>query len=167
MIFIRADALTDREAFLFSKRLFMEDNKIYWLIWEIGSSTGLRISDVLNLSTKRILSKSFYIKEIKTKKKKHVYIRQNILFEFVKFARENRLHGNDKAFKISRQTVWKKFKQTAEKCGINKSIGTHTMRHTCAHHNIKKMGLKKLQKKLNHDRITDTYFYTLENEEIQ
>ena len=145
----------------------MLDNKIYWLIWEIGCSVGLRISDILNLSVKQILKKKFYIKEIKMGKKKHVYIRQNILFEFGKHVKENKLNLNDKAFPVSRKNVWYVFKNNASKMGIKKNIGTHTMRHTYAMAYCKKHNLKSLQKKLNHDSIMDTISYTLENKFFQ
>lgn len=138
-----------------------------WLIWQIGVSTGLRISDILALKVGQILRKQFYITEIKTKKKKHVYIRQYVVFEFSKYVRKNKLTKKDKAFNISRQTVWRNIKKAAAECGIKKAVGTHSMRHTYAKRNIKKYGLRELQRRMNHERITDTLLYTLGNEEIE
>ena len=142
----------------------MMDDKTYWIIWEIGCSVGLRISDILNLSVKQILRQRFYIKEIKTGKKKHVYIRQAILFEFKKYIKENKLYVNDKAFRVNRKKVWYVFKKNAISAGINKNVGTHTMRHTYAMKYFKNHSIKSLQKKLNHDSIGDTISYTLSNE---
>lgn len=140
------------------------DNKVYWLIWEIGCSVGLRISDILNLSVKQILRQKFYIKEIKTGKKKHVYIRQAVLFEFKKYIRENKIPLHNKAFNVDRKNVWYVFKKNADAMGIKKNVGTHTMRHTYAMKYFKNHSIKSLQKKLNHDSIGDTISYTLGNE---
>lgn len=142
------------------------DDKTYWLIWEIGVTTGLRISDILSLKTKQILRQKFYIHEKKSGKRKHVYIRQRILFEFKKYMRDTKKNINQKAFIVSRKNVWRVFKNTAAKLKIEKNIGTHTMRHTFSSNFIKKHSYKSLQKKLNHEKLIDTISYTIENKNL-
>lgn len=140
-------------------------NKDYFYIWQIGISTGLRVSDILNLRAETITTQKPYIKEIKTGKHRRIYIQKEV-FEYISKKRKG-LKPKEKIFPMTRQAVWKTFKKTANDVGITKNIGTHTMRRTFSKKYMQKNGIYKLKKVLNHECLSDTVFYTISNAEFQ
>lgn len=159
---MRVDLLDKKEAEKIAKSL----SPPYDLIWCIGYSTGLRISDVLNLKAS-VAGKSYvYIKEQKTGKKRRVYIRKKIRERIAAHVRRYALSNEDKLFVCSRQTVWRNFKRAST--GIGKNVGTHSMRKSYALQCLKKShSLKTLQKNLNHSMQADTINYIMSNQEIE
>lgn len=159
---MRVDLLEKKEAEKIVKGL----SPPYDLIWDIGYSTGLRISDVLNLKA-AIAGKSYvYVTEQKTGKKRRIYIRKKIREQIASHVRRFVLPKEAPLFSCSRQTVWRNFKKAST--GIGKNVGTHSMRKSYALQCLKKShSLQTLQKNLNHSMQADTINYIMSNEEIE
>lgn len=159
---MRVDLLEKKEAEKIAKGL----SPPYDLIWNIGYSTGLRISDVLNLRAE-IVGKSYvYVTEQKTGKRRRIYIRKKIRERIAAHVRRSALPNDAKLFVCSRQTVWRNFKKAS--AGISKNVGTHSMRKSYALQCLKKShSLKTLQKNLNHSMQADTINYIMSNQEIE
>lgn len=159
---MRVDLLEKKEAEKIVKGL----SPPYDLIWSIGYSTGLRISDVLSLQA-RIANKSYvYVTEQKTGKKRRIYIRKKLREQIAERVRRFALPKEAPLFSCSRQTVWRNIKKAA--AGINKNVGTHSMRKSYALQCLKKThSLNTLQKNLNHSMQADTINYIMSNQEIE
>lgn len=163
MVCIRVDILTETEVNNIHAYLHNNDKPMD-LIWIIGISTGLRISDILKLKYKQLLQKTVRITEQKTRKKRRVYIRQYIRATARIYA-DMHIINYDIAFKkYNRKYVYRHFKKAALKCGINKNIGTHSMRKSYAANYITHNSIYELQSRLNHNIISDTINYTLPND---
>lgn len=135
------------------------------LIWDIGTSTGLRISDILNIKACQLLKPDAYIKEQKTGKLRRIYVRKNIRCR-VKRMIDNGKAPQSKLFTVSRCQVWRDIKKAAEKAGVETNVGTHTMRKTYAKIYAKTHGINALQRRLNHDKLGDTLGYITSNTDL-
>lgn len=154
---MRVEGLTKSEAQALKSKL----KQPYRLIWDIGSSTGLRISDILSLRVKDIQGKRKTIREKKTGKSRTIYIRDSVKKEAAEYVAGKKLNIHDKLFTVNRSDVWRSFKLAAKAAGIKKRVGTHTMRKTYALHYIGRADttIKDLQKRLNHNNMGDTIGY--------
>lgn len=160
---MRVDYLTEKEKKAFRAQL----NETNRLIFDIGSTTGLRISDVLNLRVNQLMSEHACITEKKTGKKRRIYISTNIREKAIEIALKEFKHINEPMFDVDRKSVWAAFKRAAERAGIDKNIGTHSMRRSYSKRYIAKgHSLKELQKRLNHSCITDSINYITSNEDL-
>ena len=149
-------------------KTFMDKlNYKYKLIFEIGKTTGLRVSDIVALKKDILKIKEPTIKEKKTGKSKRIYINKKLKTKLIEYSKNNKFYifeTSSKCGHITRQAVHKAFKKAQEKSGIKKNISTHTMRKTYAMKLLKKnKGLKYVKDKLNHNAIADTLLY-LSNE---
>ena len=146
---------------------YLDHDKNYQLIWDIGISTGLRISDILRLTVKQCRQKKSRIYEQKTGKLRIIYMRQDIRTRANKIAVERGLTPNQRVFDVSRQSAWRHIKHAAERAGIDTNIGTHTMRKTYSGNYIAKgYTIQDLQQRLNHTHITDTIGYLTSNQSL-
>lgn len=140
----------------------------YKEIWEIGNATGLRITDILNLKYKQLLTEKPTIKEQKTGKSKRIYIPKKTRTKLLKNMRnkEEYIFKSElsKTGHITRQAVFKAFKKAGEKAKTEYNIGTHTMRKNYALKMKKNHNLKYVQNKLNHDNLTETLLYLMKEE---
>lgn len=120
------------------------------LLFVVGLNTGLRISDIFNLTFKDLSSTKYTIKEKKTGKYNTRYINsdiENTVELYLKTLDELSINykKNDKAFVkfesddedniflgecMTTQNFIKILKSAAVKCGIEDNVGTHTMRKT-------------------------------------
>lgn len=137
-------------------------------IYDTGTSTGLRISDILRLKVSDIRKYRPTIKEKKTNKSKRIYIpaklRTRLLDVYtVGKADTDFIFTNKRTGKpITRQAVHKAFKQAEAQTGNNKNVGTHSMRKTYAQKQLRRgLKLKQIQKKLNHRDLIDTMRYLM------
>ena len=157
---MRVDNLTIEQQKAIRRKLKGEHR----IIFDIGISTGLRISDILKLTVQQCISEHCYIKEQKTSKLRRIYIRKHIREQCKKIATETGKHGNMEMFNISRQAVWKAFKRATKRAKINTNVGTHSMRKSYSKNYINKgHTVFELQKKLNHSHLSDTVGYLTEN----
>lgn len=141
-------------------------NYNYKLIYQVGSATGLRISDIIKLEKDTLLIERPTIKEQKTGKSKRIYIPRKLRKELKEYCKNNKKYIFESSAKnghITRQAVYKHFKKIASEIGLKQNIGTHTMRKNYA----KKLLLnhktyKYIKNKLNHDNLQDTLLYLID-----
>jgi integrase len=127
------EKVNEMKAYLKSKS---ERNYILFLL---GISTGLRISDILQLKKEDLLNTHINIKETKTKKHKRIRIPPNARRELMDYARRlkdgqfiirSRQGGNRP---IDRSSAYRILREAAEQANL-KEIGTHTLRKTFGYH---------------------------------
>lgn len=139
----------------------------YLLIWLIGCSTGLRISDILCLTVGQLSRAYTWVRERKTHKRRRIYIQQSIRSQVAEYATRHNLQPDSKIFTVSRQTVWKHIKRAADLEGICTNVGTHTMRKTYSRAYIDKgYSLDELHERLNHTHMSDTIGYITSNQQL-
>lgn len=160
---MRVDKLTKAQAASIADYL----RPPYRMIWEIGITTGLRISDILQLTYRQIRRRDIKIRERKTGKIRRIYIRKHIAQDINLYCTRHKIIDDDRVFSVSRQQVWRALKRAAARAGIDVNIGSHTMRKTYSALYIQSgHSIRDLQQRLNHDNITDTINYLLSNNEI-
>ncbi|MCB0845954.1 MAG: site-specific tyrosine recombinase XerD [Bacteroidetes bacterium] len=140
---------------------------------EILYSSGLRVSELVNLELSRVYFDEEFLKiRGKGSKERLVPIGKPAL-EFLKqYIAEIRSHqqikkgSDDIVFlnragsKLSRVSVFKIVKEAAFNAGINKNISPHTFRHSFATHLIEGgADLRAVQEMLGHESITTTEIY--------
>ncbi len=137
-------------------------------------SSGLRVSELVNLTVNNLFFDKEYIKVIgKGDKDRLVPIGYQAIKYINMYQKEIRVHvkpqkqANNILFltkrgnKISRVMVFYIIKDTAEKAGIKKTISPHTFRHSFATHLVEGgADLRAVQEMLGHASITTTEIYT-------
>ena len=162
----------------FGKKLKERDEK-YFVLLRLGVTTGLRISDILNLKVSDVLGKSHItITEKKTKKKKTFKLNskvRNLCEEFVIerdledddyiiYSNKKDKDNNNKA--ISRFQAYRVLNEVGTELGLE-SIATHTLRKTFGYWHYKQFNdVALLQKMFNHSSpsITLTYIGITQDE---
>ncbi len=132
---------------------------------EVSLSTGLRISDVLELRT-GLLKKRMIVWEKKTGKRKFVYINSDLLEQILRqagriYVFEGRTNPNKHR---SRQAVYKDIKRAARLFRIPQKmvVSPHSARKIYAVNALKKYGnLEKVQNLLNHSSEAVTMVYAM------
>ncbi|MFB7157316.1 tyrosine-type recombinase/integrase [Lysinibacillus sp. NPDC056232] len=134
-----------------------------YMLFLIGISVGLRISDMLTLQKEDVLYDHMDIVEKKTKKRKRVKILPYIRKEVQTYIKS--LHEGEYLFKsrqgdnrpIDRSTAYRILREAAEACGI-REIGTHTLRKTFGYHfYLDTKDVVTLQELFNHSSTTLRY----------
>jgi site-specific recombinase XerD len=143
----------------------------------LGINSGLRISDILNLTFNDVLNKdklkpAIEVKEKKTKKTKafplgkitisalqeYIYSLESYELHEPLFFSKKRKDGSKAP--ISRQHAHYVISECAKAVGITESIGTHTLRKTFGYMAYKKgIDITRIQKLLNHDSPATTLSY--------
>lgn len=153
------EKINEMKAYLKSK------NERNYILFVLGISTGLRISDILQLRKEDLLNTHVSIKETKTKKHKRIrippYIRKELM-EYVKklndgdFVVKSR-QGDNKA--IDRSVAYRILRSAAEQVNL-KEIGTHTLRKTFGYHFYQQTkDVAMLQEMFNHSSQDITLRY--------
>lgn len=140
------------------------------LAMEVSLHTGLRISDVLNFRSER-LSKRFYVRELKTGKRRRIYLSNELLDRCQAIAGkiyvfEGRLNQNKHR---TRQAVWKDLKRIARMFRLEKNIAPHSARKVYAVDFYKKSGgdLQRVKELLNHTDEAVTALYALSDQLVK
>lgn len=138
------------------------------ILWELGYHTGLRISDILKLTPKKINAQRPCITEQKTKKRKRLYINKKLLEKINNFIEKNNIMPNERIFNFSRTTAWREIKKAGARAGVDVNIGTHTMRKSYAKQYVCKDGktITDLSKRLNHAQLSETIGYLTDNKTL-
>lgn len=149
-------------------------------IFELLYSTGLRISELINLelsnidlddnlirvmgkgSKERIIPFGDYAKEAL-----NVYL--NDYRSLINKKNSTYVFLNNLGNRLSRQYIFKIIKLECTKKGIRKNVSPHTLRHTYATHLLKNgADLRIIQELLGHENLTTTQIYThLDNETLK
>ncbi|MGM1458855.1 MAG: tyrosine recombinase [Columbia Basin potato purple top phytoplasma] len=141
--------------------------------FELMYSSGLRISEILNLTLSNLnLQQSYIIVKGKGSKERIIPITQYSTKKLKKYFKKGRLSLlkqktndfvflNQKGERLSRQGCYKIFKQITKKANLRKEYSLHTLRHSFATHLLENgMDLRTLQNILGHEDITTTQIYT-------
>lgn len=147
-------------------------------IMELFYSSGLRVSELVNLNRQDIDISSFYIRlRGKGKKERLVPITKNAAAWIDRYLNNKERHFNidgheeekdDKAIflnkhgsRLSARSVDRKFKKYLKMSDLSTLITPHTIRHTIATHWLENgMDLKTIQSLLGHSSLTTTTVYT-------
>lgn len=121
------------------KEYFKSSNTRNYMLFLVGISTGLRISDILNLKVKDVKGLHIVLKEKKTKKQKWIRIIPSLRKELQQYIEH--MDDNEYLFKsrqgknrpISRSMAYRILKSAANRFKI-RDIGTHTLRKTFGYH---------------------------------
>lgn len=151
------------------KNHLKEKSERNYIMFLLGISIGLRISDILGLVKEDLLGYHMDITERKRGKHKRVIIPGYIKSELVAYAntldageyiiksRQKSRTGENKA--IDRSQAYRILKDAAQQVGL-KEIGTHTLRKTFGYHfYLQTKDVVTLQKLFNHDSQEYTLMY--------
>lgn len=134
---------------------------------ELSCRYGLRIGDVLRLTTAQVVSGDFTIREEKTGKRKRIRLGGDIKKRLLAQAGEFYIfpHRLDPSKHRTRQAVYKDIKRAAKALRLDGNIGTHTARKVYAVERFRVFGsLKRVQELLNHSDEAITLIYALANQ---
>lgn len=144
-----------------------------YLLFVLGTNTGLRISDLLKLKVSDVKDKThIVITEQKTKKEKRAYITpylREVLDSYTKSMGEDEYLfqsrvGNNQP--ISRVQAYRILNQAAAKVGLEE-VGTHTLRKTFGYfHYQQNKDIALLQNLFNHSSASVTLRYIGINQDI-
>jgi integrase len=132
----RVDGLTRKQAALILNYLKGLGNKRNVLLWALGITTGLRISDLLTLQLSDFLTaegevaKSITVNEKKTGKGRTIPVAPIARKSIDGYCED--ITGDDLLFTITREQARRLVKTWCDECGLKGRYGTHTMRKTFA-----------------------------------
>ena len=137
--------------------------KMYGVILAIGFSSGLRISDVLNLTVKDINSTNrITIHEKKTGKRKSFVLKDDVAKLVKDWAKncEYYLFIGKKGAKLDRIAVYRVIKRGCQELGIEGNIATHSLRKTVAYSIYRQTNdIALVMDILNHANLKTTFRY--------
>lgn len=156
---------------LLKNRLTIKEKAVFELLY----ATGLRVSELVNLTIKNVDFKTGLIRTTgkgskdrivpmgkKAKEALSRYMKERNLLLKAKMgsgAESDYIFLNDKSEKISRQWVYNFIKKQGET--INKTISPHTIRHSFATHLLENgADLRAVQELLGHRSVVTTQLYT-------
>lgn len=147
-------------------------NERDYMLFYIGISAGLRISDMLQLRKEDVQYAHIDIVEKKTNKPKRFtfppYIRKDVQ-RYIQGLSEGEYlfksrQGDNRP--IDRSTAYRILRKAAEECGI-REIGTHTLRKTFGYHfYLKSKDIVALQALFNHSSPETTLRYVGINQDV-
>lgn len=131
-------------------------------------TTGLRISDVLNLKTAQ-LKPHFWVTEMKTGKRRQVGLPEPLLSDIKNQAGEEwAFPGRDGKKPRTRQAVWKDVKRAAKSFRLPQNVGPHSARKVYAVDLLEKYGdIERVRKALNHSRESVTLIYAMADKQLE
>lgn len=143
-------------------------------ILEVLYGCGLRVSELISLRISNIYKQDEFIRVIgKGDKERLIPIGKSTLKSIELYLEGERIHQNIKekysdilfinrrGSALSRQMIFILTKELAEKAGIKKNIGPHTIRHSFATHLLEGgADLRAVQQMLGHSSISTTEIYT-------
>lgn len=145
-----------------------------WAMLEVLYSCGLRVSELINLKRSHIFYDDFFIRIVgKGNKERLVPIGKPALHAIRVYEEQVRqamtifetyrdtLFLNQRGKPLSRQYVFLFIRSWAQRCGIKKKIGPHSIRHSFATALIEGgADLRAIQQMLGHESVTTTEIYT-------
>lgn len=149
-----------------------ENDRLLFLLVAICLSSGLRVSELVNLRIDNLNLTEGYIKiQGKGNKERIIPLNGDLkasVQDYLKVYRNGLITSNKYLFflhpdgkRVSRQYFFLKIKELAKKANINKDISPHTLRHTYATLLLNNGAkLKEVQELLGHAQIETTEIYT-------
>lgn len=137
-----------------------------YLLFVLGTNTGLRVSDLLNLRVGDVKDGYIRLREKKTRKaRKHTLNPQvaEMVREYIHGKEENEYlfpSLRNPARPLDRHQAYRIINKAARACGVKEKIGTHTLRKTFGYHFYKRYGdVAMLQDIFNHSSPSITLRY--------
>ncbi len=139
---------------------------------EVMYASGLRVSELLNLTRDQIIFERHLIKVTGKGQKERMIPISEFALEFLKkYSEEVRSKNkgsrtrfvflNRQGKPITRQYFHRKIKQYAKLAGIQSNVSPHTLRHSFATHLLENgCELRAVQEMLGHSQIATTQIYT-------
>ncbi|PAD70871.1 site-specific integrase [Bacillus sp. 7586-K] len=148
--------IRDPEKIKQMKEVLRDMSERNFVMFTLGISTGLRISDILQLKKEDLLQSHINITETKTTKAKRIkipgYIKKDIM-PYVKSLKDGEYLIKSRQGKnrpIDRSTAYRILRKAAKQVKVTE-IGTHTLRKTFGYHFYKKTkNIALLQELFNH-----------------
>jgi integrase len=158
---IQDDVAVEKIALYLKERNYRD-----FLLFTVGITLGIRISDLLMLRVRDVRDTDYiYIKEKKTGKTKHIKITADLnclLEDHIKnLSSETFLFKSQKGKNrpITRHHAYIIIRQAARACGV-RNIGTHSLRKTFGRIEVNcNVPVEMIQKMLNHKTTADTLRY--------
>lgn len=142
-------------------------------LFVLGTNSGLRVSDILNLNVSDVRNKTHIeIKEQKTNKFKKFPINdklKKLIQEFIKNKEDDEpLFLSQKQKRLDRSQAYRMLNEACRAVGITVNIGTHSMRKSFGYHHYKQFkDIAMLQMIFNHSNPKITLRYIgIEQDEI-
>ena len=142
-------------------------------LFVLGTNSGLRVSDILNLNVSDVRNKTHIeIKEQKTNKFKKFPINdklKKLIQEFIKDKEDDEpLFLSQKQKRLDRSQAYRMLNEACKAVGITVNIGTHSMRKSFGYHHYKQFkDVAMLQMIFNHSNPKITLRYIgIEQDEI-
>jgi integrase/recombinase XerD len=143
-------------------------------ILETLYSSGLRVSELVNIRMNDIYPEEGYVRVIGKGDKERIVPIGSLALKHIQFflqgcrvhqtpqkGEEHILFLNQRGKRLSRVYIFMVIKQLAEYVGIQKNISPHTFRHSFATHLVEGgADLRAVQEMLGHESITTTEIYT-------
>ena len=141
---------------------------------EMLYACGLRVSELVSLKLGDVFQHDGLVRVVgKGNKERLVPVYPSALTALYRYVEEVRVHTtpvrgfethiflNQRGKAISRVWVFRRLQDLAQKAGITKPMGPHTLRHTFATHLIQHgADIRVIQALLGHESITTTEIYT-------
>lgn len=154
------------------KRYLIEGNERDYILFVVGVYTGLRISDILNLTIGDVRGDYISIREKKTKKQKRIPVNPALKRELKPFISGKKdeefliKSRNGKNKSIDRTTAYRILQKAAKKAKLD-DIGTHTLRKTFGFHFYQQTkDVVTLQQLFNHSSPQVTLKYIGVNQDM-
>lgn len=148
------------------KNYLKKENERNYIMFLIGTNTGLRISDILNLKIKDVKNKQFItLREKKTRKQQTIKLNKVVKRELKDYCKDK--DPNDYLIKsrqgtntpLTRDMAYKILSEVAGMFNLC-NIGTHTLRKTFGYHfYLQTKDVALLQKIFNHASPSITLKY--------
>lgn len=150
------------------KLLLQSSNNLkHKLIITLLYSCGLRLSELINLKINDIdiEARKLHVKQAKGKKDRYLPLAERttlVLKVYLnRYFPESYLIEGLKGGKYSTTSIQKVVKENCKKCGIEKRVSPHTLRHSFATHLLENgTDLRYIQHLLGHNNIKTTEIYT-------
>lgn len=143
-------------------------------ILEVLYSSGLRVSELINLRKSNLFLESGFLRIIGKGNKErlvpigseaikyvNIYLSEVRNHQHIQSGEEDIVFLNRRGKRLSRVMIFTIIKNLVLKTGINKKVSPHTFRHSFATHLIEGgADLRAVQEMLGHESITTTEIYT-------
>lgn len=154
------------------KKLLKQQNLRDYCLFTVGINSGLRISDLLNLTVNDVIEKGkikdrIRLREKKTNKFKDFPLSDNAKSSIREYLKTRNYKPNEPLFLsrknkgfLLRQQAYKIINDVAKSIGIKDKIGTHTLRKTFGYHAYNNgYDITLIQKLFNHSTPAITLRY--------
>ncbi|MEI6731881.1 MAG: site-specific tyrosine recombinase/integron integrase [archaeon] len=148
------------------------DNNKSKLIVSMLYSTGLRVSEIVNLKTDSLnmQEKTGWVRRGKGGKDRIFAISEGLATDLSQYLQDkNHTYIFSKDKPLTTRNIQKIIKFTAKRAGINKKVTPHTLRHSFATHLLEQgTDIRIIQSMLGHSSLSTTQVYThVSNDQIK